>query len=62
MENCCCESPSIKLNNTHCMKLPVNAFLLHDKDGYGIIVMNKNTAIACFEINFCPICGRKLNV
>jgi hypothetical protein len=44
------------------MKLPVNAFLLHDKDGYGIIVMNKNTAIACFEINFCPICGRKLNV
>jgi hypothetical protein len=61
MKKCCCESSLYKLKNTHYKQLPIEAMLLKDDEGYGIIIFDRNSAIACFEINFCPICGRKLN-
>ena len=60
--NCCCQSSLNKLKNTHYHKLPIDAILLKDEDGYGIIIFDQHTAIACFDINYCPICGRKLNI
>jgi hypothetical protein len=33
---------------------------MKDDEGPGIIVLNNSAAIGCFEINYCPICGKDL--
>lgn len=55
------ESHSTKLVNTLGERLPVDAIITEDCDGYGLAVFDKGYAIACFGINYCPICGKKLN-
>jgi hypothetical protein len=60
-KNCCCENSLNKLKNTHYKQLPIDLSLMADSNGYGILAFDTNAAIACFEINFCPVCGRKLS-
>jgi hypothetical protein len=31
------------------------------KDDEGIIILEDNMAIACFDIKYCPVCGEKLS-
>lgn len=57
---CICDTPNIRLENTHSNGRDVKMFLLKDSYGYGIMVMENHTVISCFEIEYCPKCGRKL--
>lgn len=59
-EKCICETPSARLNNTHHSARDMEMMLLKDSDGYGIIILERNMAIACFEIDYCPKCGKDL--
>jgi hypothetical protein len=40
--------------------MDIKLSLLKDNEGYGIIVFNGCIAIGCFEIDYCPKCGREL--
>lgn len=60
MSNCICESPNIRLDNIHYKKLNIDLTLLDDSEGYGAIIMENNSTIAVFDINYCPKCGRNL--
>jgi len=60
MKKCICSSPNLKLKNTHYKQLNIDVSLLKDDEGYGIIIFEGCSAIACFEINYCPICGKNL--
>lgn len=57
---CICNNTKLELKNTHFEKLPISMILLKDDSGYGIMVMDRNICIACFEINYCPACGKNL--
>lgn len=59
-EKCICDSPNITLENTHYNNRNTKMLLLEDIDGYGILILENHEAISCFEINYCPKCGKKL--
>jgi hypothetical protein len=59
---CICDNPKITLKNNHYLKRNIELFLLYDKEGYGIAIIENNLGIAVFDINFCPVCGKKLEV
>ena len=61
MDNCICYNPVETLENEHFMKYNVELMLLTDSEGTAIVIMKNGLAIAVFDINFCPICGRELN-
>jgi hypothetical protein len=49
------------LENTHYKLYPYTLNMVHDKDGYALAVMERNHYVdAVFDINFCPLCGRRL--
>lgn len=60
MDTCLCYSSNISISNNHCTKRNMDLILLKDKEGTAIIILENNTAIGCFDINFCPKCGKKL--
>ncbi|MGJ0846532.1 hypothetical protein ACR77J_07580 [Tissierella praeacuta] len=60
MSKCICENPNKSLHNIHSQNKPIDMILLGDKDGYGIVVFESHEAIAVFDIDYCPKCGRKL--
>jgi hypothetical protein len=59
-DNCICKSTLNKLKNLHNNNRNIDLILHLKKDDEGIVVFENNTAIACFDINYCPMCGRKL--
>lgn len=60
MDKCLCDLPNISIRNTHSTKRNMDLILLKDKEGTAIIILENNTAIGCFDINYCPKCGKKL--
>ncbi len=38
------------------------ALILQNKDKHSIVLMWKNVACGLFDINYCPMCGGKLEV
>ena len=61
MAKCICESPNKRIDNIHFENRNIDLTLLDDSEGYGIIIMENNSAIAVFNINYCPKCGKKLD-
>jgi hypothetical protein len=64
MDKCICESPNNKLDNTHCyndrkIDLIIINRTIHKEDK-GIVIFENNTAIASFDIKYCPMCGKKI--
>lgn len=59
MRNCICQSPNIVIKNTHYKKRDIDLTIIGtDK---GIVLFEKNEAIATFDANYCPVCGKKLD-
>jgi len=59
-KGCVCDTSLIKLKNTHSNKRNAELAITTKKDDEGIILFEQNEAIACFDIKYCPVCGRKL--
>jgi len=59
-DKCICTSPNFSLKNIHFKKENIEMILLKDDDGYGTVILKNNIAIACFDINYCPVCGKNL--
>lgn len=57
---CICESMNSELKNTHYKKLPISIILHKDTDRYGLVVFYQNSCIGSFDVNYCPMCGKKL--
>ena len=59
--DCLCESLKINIENTHYTKKPFELCIANDKEGYALILFeNHCNAIGCFNISYCPVCGKKL--
>lgn len=41
-------------------KEKVDACLLVDDEGAGLIIFYNNAAVRLIDINYCPMCGRKI--
>ena len=54
--SCICDTPLNILTNTHNDKRDID-LILKDK---GIVIFENKLAIATFDFNFCPICGKCL--
>ena len=60
MKGCLCDSPNIKIKNTHYKNMNLNLILMKDNEGPGIIILEDSMAIGCFDIRYCPVCGKDL--
>ena len=58
---CICNSQLNKPKNTHCTQRNIDLIVTTKKGDEGIIVFEDSMAIACFDIKYCPICGKKLS-
>ena len=58
--DCICRNPNNSLKNIHFLSKKIETTILKDDTGYGLGMMDCHNAIAVFNINFCPECGRKL--
>lgn len=60
-KDCICASPLNKVSNSHNDERNIELILLTKKDDEGIVIFENNIAIACFDIKYCPMCGRNLS-
>lgn len=57
---CMCDTPNQELKNTHYLNRKISLVIVKDAWGYGAVLFENHSAIAVFDIDYCPICGREL--
>jgi|GEM_PF-6808648 len=60
MSECICMSPLNRIKSTHSNNRNIDLIVMTQANDEGIVLLENNIALACFDINYCPICGREL--
>lgn len=60
-DECICKSQLNRLKNTHYVKMNIDLIVMTKKDDEGIVILENNACIACFDTKYCPMCGRELS-
>jgi len=57
-----CEHGHENIKNTHFENKPIKAMIYTANNDPGLIIFDRGMTEAVFDIIYCPMCGRKLEV
>jgi len=55
-----CDNQHEYITNSHKGNAPIKGFVFTSDEQYVLIILIKGCTEAVFDINYCPMCGKKL--